>query len=219
MLSELYEHYTIENPEKIIEFVEKDLNILDFIYEITSPLEKYFPDCEKVLEFIEDSEFECLNKIMIYVIGSDYQKDFITLKEFEKEPVYLSKYKRKIYGKVSVAVRTMNNTDFNKRFNELSQYYELYNPEQLKSFIRDRENALEFIHEITPLMNEYFPNYDKVLEFCEDPEFESLNSIIIYIKGNDYHKDKLILNKFVKEPLYRFKFAKKINGLVSVSLW
>ena len=69
MLSELYRHYTIEEPEKIIEFVEKDLKILDFIYEITQPLEEYFPDYEKVLEFYEDSEFECLNKIMIYIIG------------------------------------------------------------------------------------------------------------------------------------------------------
>ena len=219
MLSELYNHYTIEDAEKIIEFVEKDLNILDFIYEITQPLEEYFPDCEKCLEFIEDSEFECLNKIMIYIIGSDSQKDNITLKEFEKEPVYLSKYKRKIYGKVSVAVRAMNNHDFNVKFNELSKYYQLYNPEKLKSFIRDHENALEFIHEIVPLLDEYFPDYDKCLEFCEDPEFESLNFIMINIKCIDFKKDKPTLRKLKKEPLYMSKFKRKINGLVCVGLW
>ena len=149
----------------------------------------------------------------------DYQKDFITLKEFEKEPAYLSKYKIKIYGKVIVAVRTMNNPYFNKRFNELSKYYKLYNPEQLKSFIRDRENALEFIHEITPLVYEYFPEQDKILEFCKDPEFESLDFIMINIKCIDFEKDYATLEKFRKEHLYKSKFEKKINGLVSVDLW
>ena len=109
--------------------------------------------------------------------------------------------------------------NFDDEFNKLSNYYDIEEPDKLKNFMKKHENTLDFIHEITPLMNEYFPNYDKVIEFNEDPEFKDLNSIMIYIKCSDYQKDRLTLNKFIKEPLYKSKFAKKIYGLVSVALW
>lgn len=99
------------------------------------------------------------------------------------------------------------------------RHYTIEESEKIIEFVEKDLKILDFIYEITPLLDEYFPNYEKLLELCEDSEFKDLNSIMIYIKGNDYPKDKLILNKFVKEPLYKSKFEKKIYGLVSVSLW
>lgn len=109
--------------------------------------------------------------------------------------------------------------NFDDEFNKLSNYYDIEESNKLKNFMKKHENTLDFIHEITPLINEYFPNYDKVIEFCEDPEFKDLDFIMIYIKGNNYQKDELILEKFEKEPLYKSKFTKNIYGLVCVELW
>ena len=109
--------------------------------------------------------------------------------------------------------------NFDDKFNELSQYYRLYNPDELKDFIKKHEITLDFIHEITPLVYEYFPKHDKTLEFCKDPEFKSLDFIIINIKCIDFEKDYITLEKFEDEPLYNSKYERKINGLVSVDLW
>ena len=42
---------------------------------------------------------------------------------------------------------------------------------------------------------------------------------MINIKCIDFEKDYATLEKFRKEHLYKSKFEKKINGLVSVDLW
>lgn len=109
--------------------------------------------------------------------------------------------------------------NFDEKFEELSKNYSLHNVKQLKTFIKKHENILDFIHGITPLINKYFPNYKKSIEFCEDPEFNDLDFVMIYINCSIYEKDRKTLEKFKNEPLYMSKFSKKINGLVCVGLW
>lgn len=110
-------------------------------------------------------------------------------------------------------------SDFDKEFDELSKNYNIHNENHVKVFIKKHENILPFIHELTPLINKYFPQYTKIIEFCKDPEFSDLDFIMIYINGDSYEKDYEKLVKFKNEPLYMSKFSKKIKGLVCVELW
>lgn len=109
--------------------------------------------------------------------------------------------------------------DFDKKFRELSKNYNLHNVKKLKTFIKEHEHIMDFIFEITPLINEYFPNYEKIIEFCEDPEFSNLDFVMIYIVGCSFDKDYKILKNFENEPLYQSKFSRNINGLLCVGLW
>lgn len=108
---------------------------------------------------------------------------------------------------------------FNERFNELSDNYTICKESKLKEFIEEHLNILDFIFEITPLINDYFPTYQKIIELCEDPEFSELDFVMIYIKGSSFDADYEILRKFENESLYQSKFSKNINGLVCVGLW
>ena len=109
--------------------------------------------------------------------------------------------------------------DFDDKFERLSKNYNIENINEVKSFIKQHDNIISFINELTPLINGYFPNYEKTIEFCEDPEFSDLDFIMIYVNGNDYDTDRITLEKFKDEPVYMSKFSKNINGLVCVELW
>lgn len=80
--------------------------------------------------------------------------------------------------------------NFDEEFDRLSGNYELHNTSKLKSFTKKHENILGYIHELTPIIEKYFPNYGKFIEFCEDPEFSDLDFVMIYIKCWNYKKDK-----------------------------
>lgn len=108
---------------------------------------------------------------------------------------------------------------FNDRLKELSDNYTICKESKLKEFIEEHINILDFIFEITPLINDYFPTYQKIIELCEDPEFSELDFVMIYIKGSSFDADYEILRKFENESLYQSKFSKNINGLVCVGLW
>ena len=109
--------------------------------------------------------------------------------------------------------------NFNAEFEKLSENFTVHNKSKVKHFIKQHENILEFIHELTPLINDYFPNYKKIIEFCQDPEFSQLDFVMIYIESSAYETDKEILDKFKNEPVYMSKFSKNINGLLCVELW
>lgn len=73
--------------------------------------------------------------------------------------------------------------DFDDEFDKLSENYAINQINDVKCFIEKHENILEFIHELTPLIDEYFPDYRKIIEFCKDPEFSDLDFIMIYVDG------------------------------------
>ena len=109
--------------------------------------------------------------------------------------------------------------DFDEEFEKLSDNYTLQDKEKIKNFIKNHENILSYIHEITPLINNYFPHYQKIITFCEDPEFSELDFVMIYIKGFSYDEDYKNLKRFENEPLFLSKFSRNINGLLCVDLW
>ena len=47
--------------------------------------------------------------------------------------------------------------DFDDEFDKLSENYAINQINDVKCFIEKHENILEFIHELTPLIDEYFP--------------------------------------------------------------
>ena len=108
---------------------------------------------------------------------------------------------------------------FDEKFEKLSKNYLIIDKDKVKNFIKEKDKILDFIHEITYLINTYFPDYQKIIELCEDPEFSNLDFVMIYIKGSDFNKDYEMLKKFEKEPLYKSKFSKNINGMLCVELW
>lgn len=110
-------------------------------------------------------------------------------------------------------------SNFDEEFDKLSKSYKIHEINDVKSFIKQHENVLIFIQDITPLIDEYFPNNEKIIEFRKDPEFSDLDFIMIYVESENYGSDNILLEKFKDEPLYMSKFSKKINGLVCVDLW
>ena len=105
------------------------------------------------------------------------------------------------------------------KFDELLKNYTLGNSGKITNFIKEHEGIIDYITEITPLLNDYFPNYQKTIEFCEDNESSDLDFLMIYIKGCDFDEDYQVLSRFKNEPIYKSKFSKDINGLVCVELW
>lgn len=104
-------------------------------------------------------------------------------------------------------------------YTELSNEYVTNNEKQVKTFIKKHSSILDYVHELTPPINRYFPNNKKTIEFCKDPEFEDLDFMMIYIHTDSFDEDYETLNHLKEEPLYLSKFSKKINGLVCVELW
>lgn len=113
----------------------------------------------------------------------------------------------------------INVINFDEEFKKLSKNYTLHDMGKIKCFIEKHKIILDYIHEITPLINDYFPNYAKIIAFCEDPEFDELDYISIYVQGSSLDEDWEILKKLKNEPIYMSKFSKNINGLVCVDLW
>lgn len=111
--------------------------------------------------------------------------------------------KENVYTEASIV------SNFDDEFNKLSKNYTIHEYNNVKGFIRKHANILPFIHELTPLINDYFPNKEKIIEFCEDPEFSDLDFIMIYVDSNSFNEDYETLKIFKKEPLYMSKFSKK----------
>ena len=111
--------------------------------------------------------------------------------------------------------------NFDDEFEKLSDNYDMHDSDDVKRFMEKHEHILGYIHELTPLINRYFPNHEKFIEFCPDPEFSDLDFVMIYIAAqeSDYDSDYELLKKFKNEPLYMSKFSKDIRGLLCVELW
>ena len=82
--------------------MEKHSDIPVYISEITPLINEYFPKYRKNIRFCKDPEFNDLDYIMIYIECSDYKKDKKTLEKLKNESLYLSKFSKKINGKVCV---------------------------------------------------------------------------------------------------------------------
>jgi hypothetical protein len=106
-------------------------------------------------------------------------------------------------------------------FEKLSDDYEIHNPQEIKEFIGNNDELIPYIDKITPIINSHFPNYQKCLTFCQDPEFEELNDITIYINcsESEFDAEWKKLDELEKELFYINEFSAEVKGLISVDLW
>jgi len=114
---------------------------------------------------------------------------------------------------------TVSNLDL--KFQVLSKSFEIHKPNELKEFIKDNIELIEYLNCLIPLINNHFPNYKKCLTFCQDPEFYELDDVTIYINSfkSNFNDDWKKLDKLEKEIFYIDEFSNQIKGLVSVDLW
>ena len=110
--------------------------------------------------------------------------------------------------------------DLEEDIEKLSHNYEIHKPHKVKDFIKRNAELVPYINRITPIIDNHFPSYKKCLTYCQDPEFEELDDITIYINSfrsefDDYWKK---LDELEKELFHITEFSTKIKGLVSVDL-
>ena len=111
--------------------------------------------------------------------------------------------------------------DLEEYVEKLSHNYEIHKPHEVKDFIKKNVELIPYINRITPIINNRFPSYKKCLTFCQDPEFEELDDINIYISSlkSEFDADWKKLDELERELFHITEFSTKIKGLVSVDLW
>lgn len=111
--------------------------------------------------------------------------------------------------------------DLEEDIQNLSQYYEIHKVHEVNDFIKKNVELIPYINRITPLINNHFPCYKKCLTFSQDPEFDELDDITIYINSlkSEFEADWRKLDELERELFHINEFSTKIKGLVSVDLW
>lgn len=112
-------------------------------------------------------------------------------------------------------------SSLDKNIEDLSKNYEIHKPQEVKEFFEDYDELVQYISSITPLIDKHFPDYMKCLTFCQDPEFEELDDITIYIHSfkSQFDTDWKKLDELEKELFYLDGFSNQTKGLISVDLW
>lgn len=132
-------------------------------------------------------------------------------------------YQTKDFNKFDLNSQEMSEylDSFTKKFQlTLADEYNLINPLNIYKFILENNDLIELIQKIKPLLNKIFPNCTYSLEFVPDPEFESLNQLVIYVHStSSFDKDWNLL-KQLKKDFRNLKVSnEKIKRLLSVDLW
>lgn len=106
------------------------------------------------------------------------------------------------------------------KFNFLEEYV-LLNRYEVKKFILLNDDLIELFQEINILRNKYFNSYPCSLEFVQDPEFTSLDQLVIYIHGaeSSFDEDWETLKLLNKDIRMLNISNNSIKNLVSVDLW
>lgn len=112
-------------------------------------------------------------------------------------------------------------SDFDREFDKLSKDYKIHKKHEVKEFIRNNPELIDYIQEITPLIDKFFPKYLKCITFCQDYEFEELNDITIYINSTDetFEQDSEKFDDLETEIIKLNNHATKIKKLLSMDLW
>lgn len=114
----------------------------------------------------------------------------------------------------------LESDNINEKIEKLSESYNIEKRQKVEEFMNDNPELIQYLDKITPIINNYFPHNLKTLTFCEDPEFEELNDITIYIHTTEsqYPADLKKYDELETEVLRRNDFS-KTKQLVSISLW
>ena len=110
---------------------------------------------------------------------------------------------------------------FDKKFDELYDHFLVLNNTELKEFIKSHDDLLLLIDKINPLLKKIFPNFVYILDFNQDPEFQYLNQVVIYIHigQSSFDENWALLRQLNKEIINIGEFPSQLKRLLSVDLW
>lgn len=114
-----------------------------------------------------------------------------------------------------------NTTNMDQELDNLSKDYTIRKIGELKEYMKKDDRLIPYIHSITPLINDFFPDNERYLTYYMDPEFEELNHALICVIGNDslFEKERELMNQLNEELLCSTEFSVKVKSLISVRLW
>lgn len=188
MLEDLFDN---TQKLKIIEEIVKNNNDYWETFPSENDMKQKFPECEYITEaFLND----------IYLIKYELKKIYKT--------IALKKEVEKILP---------NDSSFDDEFNKLSRNFKIHEKGRVLRFLKESYGLVYYINDITPLVNEYFGDYEKIIVFNQDPEFDDLSDIIINIKSSEenYDEESKILDEFYNEKRnykkYPYGVSKNLN--------
>lgn len=97
-------NFELLNEKEIINFIIKNMGLIELIEKATSIIKKHFPNNSFVLEFDKDPEIPSFNKLLIYIKGNDetFEKDWEEIKLVNKEIRVLSLYDESVKNLLSI---------------------------------------------------------------------------------------------------------------------
>ena len=106
-------------------------------------------------------------------------------------------------------------------FEELSQYYCLRKADEVMEYLSSDERRISYLVSIAPLIDKYFPENEKFLTYCRDPEFNVLDQAMVCVIGNDslFEREHELMNRLNDEILHLDEFPVKVKSSLSVRLW
>lgn len=86
--------FDLLNEQEIIQFIIKNMGLIELIEKVTPLLSSHFPDNSFGLEFDKDPEIPSFNKLIAYVFGDDesFNEDWEEIKKVNEEINKLSLY-------------------------------------------------------------------------------------------------------------------------------
>lgn len=116
-----------------------------------------------------------------------------------------------------------NFSDFDFQILELNNTYNFINPLEIKKFIYENKQFIDFFNEITPILKKQYPNNNYSLEFLVDPENDDLNQIelIINVNSKDTNSNSVVskwreLNKNLRDIEKKYDLMLKFGTNVEL---
>ncbi len=112
----------------------------------------------------------------------------------------------------------MNDKEFEEKFSEILEFYELTEPEKVHCFIKKHENLLELLDKAKPYLKETFPQGDFELEMYCDLSGEGDHSLLVNIHVDDETFNNGFMHKINRVNMKILPFQKKLNLLNEIAL-
>ena len=97
-------NFELLNEKEIINFIIKNMGLIELIEKTTPIIKKHFPTNSFALEFDKDPEIPSFNKLLIYIKGNDetFEKDWEEIKLVNKEIRVLSLYDESVKNLLTI---------------------------------------------------------------------------------------------------------------------
>lgn len=107
---------------------------------------------------------------------------------------------------------------FDKKFNELTEFYHLRNHDKVLNYINKHKGLIILLNELKPNLIDNFPNAKFDLIFYTDPEVKELSHLILYVKVDDYTFDNGVMEDIDKIRLEFMPLRQKLGVMPNLSI-